>query len=89
MPNTLSLVTNQFKINFHSKYVIHTYTISVLPDCKESREKMKDLLQRIDKELRLTFLNFIFSGQNLYSTLCLDSEDIYFEKITLNNDIKN
>ena len=64
-----------------NKYQINTYTLHVLPDCKESREKLKEIVNKLDKELKLAFMHYIYWG-NLYSPI-RHYEDIVFENISL------
>lgn len=61
--------------------MINTYNVSVLPDCKESKDKLREIVARLDKELKLAFMHYIFWG-NLYSPVC-NYEDVIFENISL------
>jgi len=53
----------------------------VLPDCKESKERVREIVSRLDKELKMAFMNYIYWG-NLYSPI-YHSEDLVFENISL------
>jgi hypothetical protein len=70
----LKLVTNQFRLTFHNKYMIHIYSLNVYPDTRESKECLKEIVGKLDKELKLTFLNYLHSGNNLFSPSYLDEE---------------
>jgi hypothetical protein len=66
-----------------NKYTINVYSLSVYPDTKEAKDKIKEIVSKLDKELKLTFNNYIYWG-NLYSPVC-HYEDITFENIILSS----
>jgi hypothetical protein len=69
-----------------NKYSINVYSLSVLPDTKEAKDKIREIVSKLDKELKLAFNNYIYWG-NLYSPVC-HYEDITFENINLSNSRK-
>jgi hypothetical protein len=66
-----------------NKYTINVYSLNILPDTKEAKEKIKEIVPKMDKELKLTFGNYIYWG-NLYSPVC-HYEDITFDSIYITN----
>ena len=56
------------------KNLIHNYAVTVWPDTRESALKMREMVTKIDKELRLSFLHYLISGKNLYTQTLIEEE---------------
>lgn len=75
------MITNQFKITLHNKYLIHNYAITLLPDTREGTTRLRDMIGRLDKELKLTFMNYLASGNNIFSPTFIEDEIEYHSNV--------
>ena len=69
-------MTNQFKLTLHSKYVIFTYAIEAHSDQPDAKLRVREMVQKLDKELKLCFLHYIYSGQNIFSPTSVDEFEL-------------
>jgi hypothetical protein len=59
----------------HNKYLIHTYALDVYSEnATDGKERMREIVQKLEKELRVSFLYYIYSGSNIFSPSCIDDE---------------
>lgn len=54
--------------------MIYTYALEVFSEQKDSKEKMREVVQKLDKELKVCFLYFIHAGNNIFSSSCIEDE---------------
>ena len=62
----------------HNKYLIHTYSLDVFSEnAQDGKERIREIVQKLEKELRVSFLYYIYSGSNIFSPSCID-DDLQF-----------
>lgn len=64
--------------------MIHTYAIEALSEQPDAKLRVKEIVQRLDKELKLCFLNYIHSGYNLFSP-SLITDEVNFKAVLNGN----
>ncbi len=47
--------------------MIHNYAITITPNEREAELRFKEILGKLEKELKLSFFTYLYSGYNLYS----------------------
>lgn len=52
---------------------------------RDAKLRIREIVNKIDKELKLCFLNYVYSGQNLFSPSAI-TEEVTF-KHTLNGNV--
>lgn len=72
--SALKLVTNQFRLSFETQHLIHIYSLTVFPETKEGKECLREIVKKLDNELKLSFLNYLQSGTFIFSTSFIDEE---------------
>ena len=56
----------------------------MIPETKETATKLRDMLGKLDKELRLSFLHYIVSGRNIFSQTDIEEELEFASSIGVN-----
>lgn len=54
--------------------MIHIYSLTVFPETKEGKDCLREIVRNLEKELKLSFLNYLQSGTSIFSTSYIDEE---------------